>query len=188
MSNKDQLKSAVTIGGLISLYGIASFLVLALGPQFGFGWGEQIILIALILLTWPFAILIQHYRRKREAQSTEDEAPAAAARPKRGRATGGTAAHGYDDLARGAEEATQWLRNTKLGTANSGDAVYRLPWFVVAGPPDSGKTALLLSSGLDYHTLPSQRHADQNLIRLTHRCEWRGWGLGVLVGSCGRVS
>jgi type VI secretion system protein ImpL len=183
MSNKDQLKSAINLGGLISLYGIASLLVVALGPQFGFGWAEQIILIALILLTWPFAILIGHYRKRREARPAEDESPPASARPKRG---GDTPARAYDDLTRGAEEVTQWLRSTKLGAAKSGDAVYRLPWFVVAGLPDSGKTALLLSSGLDYHTLPSQRRADQNLIRPTRRCEWRVTDWAVLLDTCGR--
>ncbi|HVG19896.1 MAG TPA: type VI secretion system membrane subunit TssM [Blastocatellia bacterium] len=186
MSHKDQLKSAVNIGGLVSLYGIASLLVVALGPQFGFGWGEQIVIIVLLLLTWPFAILINHYRKKREGRQSRDETTTAPSRAKAGRGGAGAPARAYDELARGAEDAVQWLRSTKLGAKKSGDAVYSLPWFVVAGPAGSGKTSLLLSSGLDYHALPGQRRAEQNIIRPTHDCEWRVTDSAVLLDTCGR--
>lgn len=178
MSYGQQLKYALGVSFYISFYTIASLLVLYVGPQLGLGLNYQIVLIALILLTWPFAAWINH-RRKRKAEGRKEssgqprEAPAPAARA-------------YGELTRGAEEVAEWLRSTKLATSKKGDAVYSLPWFMVAGPLQSGKTALLLSAGLDFQALPSQRHGDQNLIRPTRDCQWRVTDSMVLLDTAGR--
>src|SRR4030095_4483678 len=57
---------------------------------------------------------------------------------------------------------------------------------MVTGPSASGKTSLLLSSGLDFHSLPSQRAADQNLIRPTRNSEWRMTDSAVFIDTAGR--
>ncbi|HYE65281.1 MAG TPA: type VI secretion system membrane subunit TssM, partial [Pyrinomonadaceae bacterium] len=186
-SHGDQLKYALGIGGLVSLYGIASLAVWFLGPSLGLGITEQIIIIALILLTWPLVILINHFRRKRAARRAEAPAPGAEAKRSVEQAKAAAApARVYEELMRNTEEAVQWLRSTRLGGAKSGDAVYALPWFLVAGPPGSGKTSLLLSSGLDFHTLPSQRRAEQKIVRPTRHCEWRVTDSAVLLDTSGR--
>jgi type VI secretion system protein ImpL len=182
----EQLKSVIGISALVSLYGLASLLVWFLGPALGFGLTERIVLVALILLTWPVAILINHYRKKRAEQKAASEGGekqlAGVAQPAALRAPVGT----YEELQRSAEEAVRWLRSTKLGAVPSRDAVYSLPWFLVAGPPASGKTSLLLSAGLDFYVLPGQRHAEQNLIRPTRDCEWRVTDKAVLLDTAGR--
>lgn len=179
----DQIKSALGISALVSFYGIASLAVWFLGPSLGMGLAWQITIIALILLTWPFAILINHFRSKRakkraevSAAAGDQQAEKSTAPPKRV----------YDELSRAAEEAVQWLRSSLLAGAKSNRAVYALPWFVVAGPPASGKTSLLLSSGLDFHTLPSQRRADHNIVRATRYCDWRVTDVGVFIDTAGR--
>ena len=158
----DQLKYALGITTLVSFYGIASLVIWFLGPQFGLGYGEQIVLIALVLLTWPFAILINFFRRRRAAAR---EAAAAAAAPG-GEATASSGGKGaaaparvYEELSAGAAEAVQWLRSSRLGDKKAKTAVYALPWYLIAGPPLSGKSTLLVSSGLDFQALPSQRNA-----------------------------
>ncbi len=185
-SHWEQLKSAIGISALVSLYGLASLLVWFFGPALGFGLSERIVLIALILLTWPVAILINHYRKKRAERHAgsegEEKQLAGVAKPAPLRAPAGT----YEELQRSAEEATAWLRSTRLGTTPARDAIYSLPWLLVAGPPASGKTSLLLSAGLDFHVLPGQRHAEQNLIRPTRDCEWRVTDKAVLLDTAGR--
>lgn len=178
-----QIKSALGISALVSFYGIASLAVYFLGPSLGLGLAWQVAIIGLILLTWPFGILISRLRarraRKREAMTAEVDAPVegkAAGPPKRV----------YDELSRAAEEAVQWLRSSLLAGANSKRAVYALPWFVVAGPPASGKTSLLLSSGLDFHALPSQRSVDYKMVRPTRHCDWRLTDSGVFIDTAGR--
>jgi type VI secretion system protein ImpL len=188
----DQLKFALGISALVSFYGIVSLVIWFLGPEFGYGYTYTIVVIALVLLTWPLALLLNHYRKKRaakkEAAAAAAAAPgtdeAAAAKPAKGK---GSAAPSrvYDELTSGAEEAVQWLKSSRLG-GKKNEALYALPWFMVAGPPSSGKTTLLLSSGLDFQTLPSQRQAEQHLVRPTRSVEWRVTDSAVLLDSSGR--
>jgi type VI secretion system protein ImpL len=79
----------------------------------------------------------------------------------------------------------QWLRETKLAEGEEGDVVYALPWFVVAGPRASGKTSLVLSSGLNFHMLPSQRLAEHRLVRPTRGCDWRVTDAAVFLDTSG---
>jgi hypothetical protein len=51
----DQLKYALGISSLVTFYGIASLVVFYLGPSMGIGISYQIVLVALILITLPFA-------------------------------------------------------------------------------------------------------------------------------------
>jgi type VI secretion system protein ImpL len=187
MSTGSEIKSILGISALVSFYGIASLLVIFLGPSIGLSYTWEIIIIALLLLTWPFAILINHLRkrraRKREAAAT---APAEGAAPPPSARTGNAPRRIHEELTRAAEEAVQWLRSSKLGGARAGDALYALPWYVVAGPLASGKTSLALSSGLDFQTLPSQRRAEMRIVRPTHHCDWRVTEAAVLLDTAGR--
>lgn len=176
------------ITGLVSLYGITSLAIWFIGPTVGLdNYIYQIVIIALLLLTLPFvllfAFLLRRRRRKKEAQAEQEAAAPAtdkAAKPS------SAPSRVYDELFRSAEEAVQWLRSTRLGSAKAKDAVYGLPWFVVAGPGGSGKTSMTLSSGLDVHALPSQRRTEINIVRPTRHCEWRMTGSAVLLDTSGR--
>lgn len=183
----DQLKSVLGISALVSFYGIASLAVVFLGPSIGLSYAYIIIIVALLLLTWPFAILINHMRKRRAAKREAAQAaaadPGAAAAPAK---AGSAPKRVHEELARGAEEAVQWLRSTRLSSSKSNDALYALPWYVVAGPPASGKTSLVLSSGLDFHALPSQRRAEMKIVRPTHHVEWRVTDSAVLLDTSGR--
>jgi type VI secretion system protein ImpL len=176
--HSDQLKYAVGISALVSFYGIVSMLVWLIGPSLGISESYRIIMIGLLLLTWPFAMLINRYRKRREEKKEGKQAAAAPAQA--------APAVGYDELTRSAEEAVKWLHSTKLGVTETGDSVYSLPWFLLAGPTGSGKTSLALASGLDFHALPSQRSAELNLIRPTRDCEWRVTNSAVLLDTTGR--
>src|ERR1051326_6134375 len=184
----DQLKSVLGISALVSFYGIASLAVVFLGPSIGLTYVWEIIIIALLLLTWPFAILINHWRKRRAAKREAAQAvvPDAAAAPAAAAKSGGAPKRIHEELARGAEEAVQWLRSTKLSGAKSNDALYALPWYIVAVPSSSGKTSLVLSSGLDFHALPSQRRAEMKIVRPTHHCDWRVTDSAVLLDTAGR--
>ena len=180
MSHWQQLRYTLGISFLLSFYAIAGLIVYYAGPALGLSLGFQIVLIALILLTWPFAILINRLRKKGQAGKTDASQPGA-----QQATTPAAPSRAYDELTRSAEEAVRWLRSSKLA-AKSGDQVYGLPWFLVAGPPASGKTSLLLSASLDFQALPSQRHREQNLIRPTRDCEWRVTDSAVLLDTAGR--
>jgi len=182
-SFKDQLKYALNIMMYVSLYSVACLLILFLGSWAGLDLAYQVLLIALILLTWPFAIAVNHFRKKREQRRAGGEArPVATGSPRRKAAP----ARAYDELSRGAEEAVEWLRGTRLGADKSSDPIYQLPWFMVAGPSKSGKTSLLLSAGLDFQALPSQRRAELNVIRPTNDPVWRVTDSAINIDTAGR--
>lgn len=187
-SHGDQLKSVLGLSFLVSIYGVASLVVIFLGPQFGVGYLGQAVIIGIILLTWPFAFLIGRYRKRREERAEQEAAGATAAKPKKGRTQLAPVTGTYEVLSRGAEEVVQWLRGTKLSGKNgkAADAVYALPWYVIAGPSTSGKSSLLQSSGLDFQVLPSQRAADMNVIRPTPGCEWRVTDSAIWLDTSGR--
>ncbi|HKG21646.1 MAG TPA: type VI secretion system membrane subunit TssM, partial [Blastocatellia bacterium] len=191
-SRWSDLRYALGLSFFLSLYSSAALIVYYFGPYIGLtGYAERFILIGLILITWPFAILIGYFRKRKEkreqkAAGSPEASAVATPSPKAGRGELGAPTRTYDELTRGAEEAVQWLRSTKLSSAKNSDAVYSLPWFLVAGLPTSGKTSLLLSAGLDFQALPSQRRSDQNIVRPTRDCEWRVTDSSVLLDTAGR--
>jgi type VI secretion system protein ImpL len=181
-----QLKSMLGITALVSFYGISSLAVWFLGPAIGLEVIWQIIIIALLLLTLPFVILIAYLLRRRRAKREAAMAQQAEVGQEKSGKAAAVPSRVYDELVRGAEEAVQWLRSTRLGGGKSKEAVYGLPWFLVAGPPGSGKTSLVLSSGLDVQALPSQRRTELNIVRPTRHCDWRMTGSAVLLDTSGR--
>ncbi|MEJ7617380.1 MAG: type VI secretion system membrane subunit TssM [Pyrinomonadaceae bacterium] len=185
------IKSLLGVSAILSFYGIASIGVWFLGSQFGLSVTMEIVLIAFLLATLPFVMLFAYMRRKREAKAQLAEAAApppqltdSAKRPaQQPVAPIGT----YTDVTNGAEEAAQWLKSTRLGsTSKSDNALYALPWFLVTGPPASGKTSFVLSSGFNFHALPSQQGSDLQMIRPTRNCEWRVTDSAVLLDTTGR--
>lgn len=185
----NQIKSLLGVSAILSFYGIASIGVWFLGSQFGLSVTMEIVLIALLLATLPFVLLFAYMRRKREAK----DQPAVAAAPQLTDSAKQPAQQlvapigTYTDVTNGAEEAAQWLKSTRLGSASKSDnALYALPWFLVTGPPASGKTSFVLSSGFNFHALPSQQGSDLQVIRPTRNCEWRITDSAVLLDTTGR--
>lgn len=171
-----KMQSLAAIVAMVSMYGVAGVIGWYIAPSFGFGLTGQIAILVIILLTFPIALLVNRYlkRRAQRRGGGESTAPPLSV-PTR-----------CEELERSTEEAVQWLRSTKLGAQQSGDAIYSLPWFLFAGPPASGKSALILSSGLNFHVLPSQRSADLQTLRATAHCDWRICDEAVLVDTAGR--
>lgn len=176
-----QLKKLIFLSALVAITGIAILFILVVSEELG---PAQIILIALILLLWPIGVLFNYYRRQRQGAEQTDATVDAAATPKKPPTT--RASRSYEELERGAYEATQWLDENLDGGGQSVAPVYRLPWFMIAGPPNTGKTSLLLSAGMTFNALPSQRRADQNLLRPTGSCDWRLTDQAVWIDTAGR--
>ncbi|HWQ33719.1 MAG TPA: type VI secretion system membrane subunit TssM [Blastocatellia bacterium] len=187
MPVSDPVKSVITTAALVASYGIGIGLIwLVLGPVLALSPATQIALTALLLATWPLAILISWFARRRQNdnQPATSNGKAQSARPAAAQSLG--AARAYPALETNAEEAAQWLRANWRGQTVEGDALYGLPWFLVVGPALSGKTSLLLSAGLDFNALPSQMRAEQMQVRRTRDCEWRVTGNAVLLDTTGR--
>jgi type VI secretion system protein ImpL len=188
----NQLKYAFGLGGLMSFYGIVGMSVWIFGTKLGLpGVTDRVVIIVLILLTMPFALIIgyvssrrskkKELKAKAEAEGKPGEVPAAEAAPQKIAAPIGN----YDDLNKSAEEVVQFLKSSNLGV-NGKDAVYSLPWYVVAGTPKAGKSSLVLGSNLNFQTLPSQRQSEQKFVRPTGNIDWRVTSDAVFVDTAGR--
>src|SRR5690606_25847122 len=94
-------------------------------------------------------------------------------------------ANAPQDVVSGAEETVQFLKSSNLGT-NGKDALYSLPWYLVAGDARAGKSSLVIGSNLDFQTLPSQRQAEQKTVRPTPAVDWRVTNDALFIDSSGK--
>ena len=66
--------------------------------------------------------------------------------------------------------AIEFLKNTQVDSDPKGRTLFELPWFLVLGGPQTGKSSLLAHSSLNFiltkktslpgHTIPTTRHCD----------------------------
>ncbi|MBR1232061.1 type VI secretion system membrane subunit TssM [Bradyrhizobium sp. AUGA SZCCT0182] len=77
-----------------------------------------------------------------------------------------------------------------LKTANSGKSgyLYDLPWYVIIGPPGSGKTTALVNSGLKFPLAHGQTPAAVAGIGGTRYCDWWFTEEAVLIDTAGRYT
>ncbi len=188
-SQISKLKMVLGLGGLFSIYGVMA-LVAMFVPYRSITTGQRaIIILAFIIITLPFVLLfgfVMSRRKKKKAAAAAaaagEEAPSAANVPE---AAANTPVGDVTGLSSGAEEAVQFLKSSNLGSAGR-DAVYGLPWYLVAGAPSAGKSSLVISSNLNFQNLPSQRAAEQKFVRPTSNIDWRVTSEAVFIDSAGR--
>ncbi len=181
----NELKYAFGLGGLMSFYGIVG-LIVVLMPEDTMGWNYKIATIGLVLITLPFALIIMFFAARRSKKKERAEAAADAAAQDAAPTNQASKAVGnYPEIATGAEEVIQFLKTSNLGEGGR-DAVYSLPWYLVAGAPKAGKSSLVIGSNLNVQNLPSQRQADQRTIRPTTSVDWRVTSDAVFIDTAGR--
>ncbi len=186
-----QLKYAFGLGGLMSFYGIVAMIVWLLPPGAGGSYQYKIVIIGLVLLTLPFALIIMFVSSRRAKKKAKKEAEAAEQKAADIEAPGAAPpapaapVGNFASLSSSTEEAVQFLKTSNLGTGGR-DAIYSLPWYLVAGGPRAGKSSLVLSSNLNFQTLPSQRQSEQKFIRPTGSVDWRVTSDAVFVDTAGR--
>lgn len=165
----------------MSTYGIASVIVWGLSEYFHVRTSYRIVLFVLIVLTIPFTLLGSYLYTQRSKKKNEEKDS-----KKKGDGNKGDAptAEPSAEITKGADEVVQFLKSSDLGS--SGNALYSLPWYFVAGTRGSGKTALILGSGLDFKALPSQRQAELKYITPTRNVDWRVTSDAVFIDTPGR--
>ncbi len=163
---------------MVSFYGVVTLGVWLVGDKLGASNSYKIVTIAVVLLTLPFALVIGFVasRKRKKAAQAEEAAQIAANEPA---PQVSAPSETYDDFTKSAEEATNFLKT-------SGVDIYSLPWYLIAGTPKAGKTSLVMSSGLNFQNLPSQRQSEFGIIRPTRGVDWRMTSEAVFIDSSGR--
>jgi type VI secretion system protein ImpL len=87
------------------------------------------------------------------------------------------------------ERAVKALKSSKLaqGSRRGSEALYRLPWYTIIGPPASGKTTVLRNSGLKFPYLPGTGDRLKG-IGGTRNCDWWLTNHAILLDTAGRWS
>jgi len=83
--------------------------------------------------------------------------------------------------------AVQALKSSKLGGKSGADALYALPWYMIIGPPGSGKSTALRNSGLRFPYMSRQGGAVQG-VGGTRNCQWWMTNEAVILDTAGRYT
>ncbi len=80
------------------------------------------------------------------------------------------------------------LKKLKFKGRGSNKALYELPWYIIIGPPGSGKTTALINSSLDF---PLAEQFGKNALKGvggTRNCDWWFTNEAVLIDTAGRYT
>ncbi|MDP2713480.1 type VI secretion system membrane subunit TssM [Rheinheimera sp.] len=83
------------------------------------------------------------------------------------------------------QKALDILKHARFGKARD---IYQLPWYMLIGPPGSGKTTALHNSGLEF---PLKEHMGADAIEGiggTRQCDWWFTNQAVLIDTAGRYT
>jgi type VI secretion system protein ImpL len=166
-------------GGLV-------FLTFWLGPQLGLKRFWLVLIVLGIMLAWIAVVAILRWRANKAGaaleKSIEQQAQAqiASSRPGRERE--------IENLKNQLLEAIHALKTSRAGKGRGGSgALYVLPWYMIIGPPASGKTTLLANSGLNFPYLdPSRSRPSVKGVGGTRNCDWWFADEAVILDTAGR--
>jgi type VI secretion system protein ImpL len=102
-----------------------------------------------------------------------------------GIAKGDTAVDDSAELASRMKDAVATLKRSGSG---KGDFLYDLPWYVMIGPPGSGKTTALVNSGLKFPLSAGARPSAIAGVGGTRYCDWWFTEDAVLIDTAGRYT
>ena len=159
-----------------------------LGPYFAFGSARpmesatgRVIATLILLLVWVAAMLWRTWRETRGSRKLVAEVTQQADAPMVGEARPTDSAD-VSQLRQRFDDAVTRLKKDRRGGGN----LYRLPWYVIIGPPGSGKTTALVNSGLRF---PMEQEVGRRAIKGvggTRNCDWWFTDEAVLLDTAGR--
>lgn len=87
------------------------------------------------------------------------------------------------------KEAMGSLKKLRFkGKRGTSKAVYELPWYIIIGPPGSGKTTALINSGLEFPLEEKYGEAALKGVGGTRNCDWWFTNEAVLLDTAGRYT
>ena len=161
-----------------------------LGPYFAFGSAKpmesvtgRVIATLVVLVAWFAAMLWRTWRETRGSQKLVAEVTQQADAPVVSAARPAESAD-VSQLRQRFDDAVTRLKKDRRGGGN----LYRLPWYVIIGPPGSGKTTALVNSGLRF---PMEQEVGRRAIKGvggTRNCDWWFTDEAVLLDTAGRYT
>lgn len=85
-------------------------------------------------------------------------------------------------------QALSTLKKLKFNGRGSKKALYELPWYIIIGPPGSGKTTALINSTLDFPLAEKFGKGALQGVGGTRNCDWWFTNEAVLIDTAGRYT
>ncbi|MDB5504010.1 MAG: type secretion protein [Tardiphaga sp.] len=135
--------------------------------------GRQIAIVVVTALV--AAVMTLQWRRKKKATARIAEGMAAADQPE-------------DDTPVLKDKMKDALATLRTASGGKRDYLYELPWYVLIGPPGSGKTTALVNSGLKFPLSGGATPAAIAGVGGTRYCDWWFTEDAVLIDTAGRYT
>lgn len=85
-------------------------------------------------------------------------------------------------------QALDTLNKLKFSGRGKKKALYQLPWYIIVGPPGSGKTTALVNSGLEFPLADQFGKGALQGVGGTRNCDWWFTNEAVLIDTAGRYT
>lgn len=173
--------------GMIALCALIWFV----GPLIGIAGSEPLasewargLTMAVAVVVWVIWRLVAEIRAGRKEQQLVKDlaAPGEGGEGKSAEAV--AADENIELLTENFTKALKLLRETRGDKQH----LYELPWYVIIGPPGSGKTTALLNSGLKFPLADRLGSQPIRGISGTRNCEWMFTDEAVLIDTAGRYT
>jgi len=177
---------------LLSLLGVLAlaFLIWFVGPLLAVAGYQplaselvRLVVIMVLVVAWGLNNLrIQMQEKRADAKIMEGIADTSQA----GAGAAADAEQSAGEVAAIRERFEEALVVLKKSRDKSARTLYALPWYIIIGPPGSGKTTALLNSGLEFPL--ADRFGKEALrgIGGTRNCDWWFTNEAVLLDTAGR--
>lgn len=97
-----------------------------------------------------------------------------------------SSASGIRAQARCVDDAVKVIKSSRLGVLKGKAAIYELPWYLVVGSPQAGKSSAIANSGLDF-PIEGEREAS-TVADQAQVCGWHFTKEGILLDAPGRYA
>ncbi len=140
---------------------------------------SRLVVILVIVVVWMLLSLLMQLKANRaNAQMATDLVGSSDSPTKEADAEISTIANNFDEA----------LQTLKAGAKNSQgkNYLYDLPWYIIIGPPGSGKTTALINSGLEFPLAEQFGKGAVRGVGGTRNCDWWFTDHAVLLDTAGR--
>src|SRR5262249_42899138 len=192
-----RIVSVLTARWLVTLIGaiILALLVWFIGPLIAIADMRPLesdlvrfIVILVILVIWGVANIISLLRAKKaNDQLVQGIAQTGAADAKSAELEAAKKEE-IGVLKQRIDDALALLKRAKLGKGSSRPTLYQPPWYIIIGPPGSGKTTALVNSGLSFPLADKLGKEGVRGVGGTRNCDWWFTDEAVLIDTAGRYT
>lgn len=182
----------------ISVFGLIliSLLIWFGGPYIKFGEENtaplagavtRLLCIMVIIILWGLNNLRVQLKAKKSNNELVEDLEENQAELQRN-AESGQAAEEIHQLNQRFNQALGTLKQLKFNESGRKKALYELPWYIIVGPPGSGKTTALVNSGLEFPLAEQFGKGALQGVGGTRNCDWWFTNSAVLIDTAGRYT